>query len=196
MLAFDDALITLTDQGSVYGLGPAYGTFVNSIPRFLWKDKPEYKSGNVYGQQIGVISESDDSTGISFSPTGDAYHEAKWFGVIVVETFIMFVLFLVSDSLSGDVRKAPWGMLFLALFAHAAPEGELPGPIWLATFGAESVIFAALFSGYAIPLLTRLFSFKRHANARSPSPLVGRPARTWPTAPPGGQIDRASSQPR
>ena len=161
MLAFDDALITITDQGSVYGLAPAVGTFVNSIPRFLWRDKPEYHSGNVYGRQIGVIAENDEETGVSFSPTGDAYHEATWFGVIVVETFIMFVLFLVTDSLSGDVRQAPWGLLFLALFVHAAPEGELPAPIWLATFGAEGVVLAAWFSGYAIPWMTRLLSLTR-----------------------------------
>jgi hypothetical protein len=124
MLAFDDALIQVTDQGSVFGLGPAYSTFLNAIPRFLWKDKPVFGAGNAYGHEIGVISDEDEGTGISFSPSADAYHEATWFGVIVVEPIIMFILFIVSDSLSGDVRLSPWGLLFIALFAHGAPEGR------------------------------------------------------------------------
>jgi hypothetical protein len=158
MLAFDDALIQITDDGSVFGLSPAVGTFVNAIPRFLWKNKPEYLVGNVYGRQIGVITENDTSTGISFSPTGDAYHEAKWFGVLVVEPIIMFILFFVMDSLSGDVRLSPWGLLFIALSAHAAPEGQIPGTIWVATYGAEGVIFAAVISGYVTPFLSRLLT--------------------------------------
>ena len=163
MLAFDDALITITDEGNVFGLTPALGTFMNAIPRFIWPEKPQYKTGNVYGQQIGVLSENDETTGISFSPTGDAYHEAKWFGVIVILPLITLIMFVVCDTLSGDVRKAPWGLLFLALFAHAAPEGGVPGPIWLATYGAESVIFAALFSGWLMPYLSRLFTRRKRA---------------------------------
>jgi hypothetical protein len=168
MLAFDDALIQVTDQGSVFGLGPAYSTFLNAIPRFLWRDKPVFGAGNAYGHEIGVIAEDDEGTGISFSPSADAYHEAKWFGVIVVEPIIMFILFIVSDSLSGDVRLSPWGLLFVALFAHWAPEGELGGPIWLATFGAEGVIFAAVFSGMVLPFFTKLF-------VKPPKQLQGRP---------------------
>ena len=163
MLAFDDALITITDEGSVYGLSPTIGTFVNAIPRFIWKNKPEYLSGNVFGRQIGVISENDESTGISFSPTGDMYHEAKWFGVLLVEPVVMFILFFVIDSLSGDVRIAPWGLLFVVISAHFAPEGEMPGTIWVATYGAESVIFAAIVSGYVTPFLSRMLTFGRSA---------------------------------
>ncbi len=158
MLAFDDALITITDEGSVFGLSPTVGTFVNVIPRFLWKDKPEYLSGNVFGREIGVISENDESTGISFSPTADAYHEAKWVGVMLVEPVVMFILFFIIDSLSGDVRMSPWGMLFLAFSAHYAPEGEMPGTIWIATYGAEGVIFAAVISGYVTPFLSRMLT--------------------------------------
>ncbi len=170
MLAFDDALITLTDDGSVFGLAPTVGTFVNAVPRFLWKNKPEYLSGNVYGHEIGVLSENDESTGISFSPTADAYHEAKWLGVLLVEPVVMFIMFLVMDSLSGDVRVSPWGLLFIAMSAHYAPEGEMPGTIWIATYGAEGVIFAAIISGYVTPFLSRMLTMGRKVTG------VGRPA--------------------
>ena len=175
MLAFDDALIDLTDQGSVFGLSPTVGTFVNAIPRFLWKNKPEYLVGNVYGRQIGVITEDDTSTGISFSPTGDAYHEAKWVGVLIVEPIIMFILFFVMDSLSGDVRLSPWGLLFIAVSAHAAPEGQIPGTIWIATYGAEGVIFAAIVSGYVAPFLSRLLTLGVRSPGVNAPPEVFRP---------------------
>ena len=177
MLAFDDALITLTDQGYVYGLAPTVGTFVNVVPRIVWKDKPEYLSGNVFGREIGVISENDETTGISFSPTGDVYHEAKWLGVLLVEPVVMFIMFFAMDSLSGDVRVSPWGLLFIAMSAHAAPEGEMPGTIWIATYGAEGVIFAAVISGYVTPFLSRLLTMGRKA------PGPGMPATSFRVQP-------------
>jgi hypothetical protein len=188
MLAFDDALITLTDEGSVFGLAPTVGTFVNAVPRFLWKDKPEYLSGNVFGREIGVISENDESTGISFSPTADAYHEAKWLGVLLVEPVVMFIMFFVIDSLSGDVRVSPWGLLFIAMSAHAAPEGEMPGTIWIATYGAEGVIFAAIISGYLMPFLSRLLLMGRRAGGQVESAVI------FPARPAGSRLREAAAQ--
>ena len=158
MIAFDDKLIEVTDQGSVYGITPVIGGYLNAIPHFLWKDKPDFHAGNDYGREIGVIDQGDESTGISFSPTGDAYHEARWVGVLVIEPIALFILFFISDSLSGDVRKSPWGLLYIALFVHYAPEGLLPGVAYMTTTGAETVLLAVFLSGLVFPFIGRLIT--------------------------------------
>jgi hypothetical protein len=158
MITFDDALIDYTNNATPIGFGPTEDSFLNTIPRFIWASKPTFFAGNEYGRNIGVISQDDVTTGISFSPVGDAYHQGSWIGVGIVLPLVMLLLFLVADSLSGDVRKAPWGLLFIAISAHQAPEGLLVGAIWMTTFGAEILIFVALLSSYVLPRLVVLFS--------------------------------------
>jgi hypothetical protein len=158
MLAYDDAIITYTDQGNTFGLSPVYVAFVNVIPHFLWPDKPSVFSGNAYGRELGVINEDDDSTGISFSPTGDAYHEAKWVGVLLIEPLVMFLLFFTIDTLSGSVHSSPWGLLPIALAAHIAPEGLLQGVIYLMTFGSAAQILVVLLARFVFPQISKILS--------------------------------------
>ena len=156
MLAYDDAIITYTDQGNVFGLLPVYTGFVNIIPHFIWPDKPTSTPSNEYGHELGVLSTDDTTTGISFSPTGDAYHEAEWFGLIIVLPFVMFFTFYVTDSITGSSKEAPWALLPFAIFAHLAPEGLLQGAIYTALYGNMAVILVALLSRYVLPFATNL----------------------------------------
>ncbi len=156
MLAYDDAIISYTDQGNLRGFGPTISSLVNVVPRFIWKDKPAVLSGNEYGREIGVISEEDETTGISFSLIGDAYHQDAWIGVILIVPFVTFLLFFVGDSLCGDTRKSPWGLLLIALASHAAAEGLVAAVVYLATFGAFAVTIIAVMSKYFLPIFTNL----------------------------------------
>jgi hypothetical protein len=166
MLTFDDALIDYTDNTSTIGLGPTANAFLNIIPHFISANKPTYADGNMYGREIGVISDEDTSTGISFSPVGDAYHQNAWVAVGVILPLIMLMMFLIADSLSGDVRRSPWGLLFIAMSAHLAPEGLLSGVVWMGTFGAEILIFVAIFSAYVLPKLVALFTGRERTRIR------------------------------
>jgi len=65
-------------------------------------------------------------------------------------------LFVVYDSLFGDLRATPWGLLVIAIMAHTAPEGALTGVVNLLTFGMEIFIFCALFATYVAPLFATL----------------------------------------
>ena len=159
MIGPDDALVSYTSQTGPIGLDiiPAY--FANWIPHFLWPGKPGLASGNLYAHQIGgILSEEDTSTGISFTPTGEAYHLAGWTGVFVVAPIIWTMLFLLFDSLCGDTRSSPWGLLMLALFAHIAPEGMLGGVIYAMWFNAVGLIFVALATGYLMPVIGTLIA--------------------------------------
>lgn len=157
MIGPDDALIDFSSRGNYYGVAviPAY--FANWIPHFLWPDKPGLASGNTFAHEIGgILGDDDYSTGISFTPSGEAFHLAGWAGVFVVAPLIWIIPFTVFDSLCGDTRKSPWGLLTIALFAHMAPEGGLGGAVYVTWFGTLGILFVALASAHIMPLVGTL----------------------------------------
>lgn len=157
MVSADDALINITDQGHVFGLSPIELNLLNTIPHFIWPNKPKFNIGNLYMHEItGIPAYEDTSIGIAFSPTSEAYHMARWAGVFVVAPLVWMVLFLVFDSLLGDVRATPWGLLAVIMTSHFAPEGGISGLIYIMTFGTEALVFCALFAAFAAPIFATI----------------------------------------
>jgi hypothetical protein len=181
-ISVDDGLINVTDQGHVFGFSPIAGAFVNLIPHILWPNKPAgVDIGNVYAHEIGSIPEENTTTGIAFSPTGEAYHMGEWVGVLVVAPLIWFLLFILYDSLFGDLRATPWGLLVLVAISKFAPEGAITGVIYYIGFGTEIFLFCAFFAKYVAPFFaiavlgpdrgmsTRKFPFRSTLTPRVPN---------------------------
>jgi hypothetical protein len=169
MISIDDALIDVTEQGHVFGLTPLLFDVYNLVPHFIWPDKPLVALGNIYSHEISVArysnrGEDDNTTGISFSPTADAFHMARWAGLLAVAPFLWFGCFFIMDWVCGDTRVSPWGLLMAALCSHLAPEGLMSGPFYLMTIGPLMVIFIALMSAYVLPLIGSLLSWRRRRN--------------------------------
>jgi hypothetical protein len=153
-ISIDDGLINITDQGKIVGFAPLIESFENVVPHFIWPGKPPPKyGGNYYAHELGGLAENDTTTGISFSATAEAYHIAKWVGVLVVAPLLWFLLFVFFDLVFGDLRASPWGLLILAELSHTAPEGMLTGLIYFLTYGMEVLVFCALFATFVAPLL-------------------------------------------
>jgi hypothetical protein len=152
-VSVDDGLINVTDNGKVFGLSPIALTFLNAVPHVVWADKPVVNFGNLYAHEIGNMNPEDYSTGISFSPTAEAYHMKRWVGVLAIAPALWLLFFVVFDNLLGDLRSTPWGLLAIAMLSHSAPEGALNGTIVLVTFGVEILVFCALFSRWIAPYL-------------------------------------------
>jgi hypothetical protein len=152
-ISVDDGLINYTDQGHAFGLWPLKACFLNAIPHVIWPNKPDLNLGNMYAHEIKGqdIGQGDTTTGISFSPTGEAYHWAKWVGIFVTAPFVWLLVFIIYDSLIGDIRGSPWGLLVLAELSHTAPEGMISGAIYFLTFGLEALVFCALFATFVAP---------------------------------------------
>jgi hypothetical protein len=156
-IAVDDSLIDFTDQGHVFGFSPIPAAFVNIVPHVILPNKPNINYGNVYLHELGGLSEEDTTTGISFSPTAEAYHMGKWIGVLVVAPLIWFLLFVTFDSVFGDLRTTPWGLLVLVGISHTAPEGALAGAIYFLIFQLIAFTFCALFATYIAPSFASAF---------------------------------------
>jgi hypothetical protein len=158
VLSGDDALIDITDRQGPFGYQPIIVGFINVIPHFLYRNKPKIGFGNVYAHQIGVLPPDDDATGVSFSPSADAYHEGRLTGLLLVEPLMLMLVFLVLDSVIGDVRANPVGLLTTILISRAGSEGMLwatPGLIGQFLF---TNVLAAYICAYVLPMLGSIFS--------------------------------------
>ncbi len=155
-IGMDDALIDRTEQGFVFGLYPTYHGIINTVPTFIWPGKPQFFTGNTYGRELGVLGPDDVSTGISFSPQADAYHQAKWLGLLVVMPLICFAYFLANDTFVGSAKDSPWPLLLIVLASHIGAEGGLDAMILQIVEGSIGIMFMAFVIRYVLPLAIRL----------------------------------------
>lgn len=153
MIAPDDSLISFTEQHSPIGLYPIPLLFENLVPHFIWPNKPTWRGGNFFAREMGGIAEDDTTTGISFSPTGEAFHLAGWTGVFLVAPLFWIALFTLFDSLCGDVRKSPWGLIIIIVFSHLAPEGGLGGMAYAMGYITAALLFCVYMAAYIMPII-------------------------------------------
>jgi hypothetical protein len=157
MISIDDALIHSTDQSGVFGMMPMVLALQNLVPHFIWQDKPVVFFGNVFAHEVGVLGENDETTGVSFSSTATAFHLAGWKGIFLLAPSVWFFLFFIFDSLCGDVRKIPWGLLVIVLFTHAAPEGDITSMVYMCFYTVSAIVFAAIMGAYIMPVIGSFF---------------------------------------
>lgn len=178
MISPDDQLIESTERLGPFGLFPILVDVENLVPHVFWPNKPVVRWGNVFAHYtLNPIGEEDETTGISFTPSGEAYRLARWPGVFILAPVIWTMTFVWFDSLCGDVRRSPWGLLVLTLCAHVAPEGMLDGCIYLMGYGTVSVVFAAIGVTHVLPLVGGIFSARGRSNRLIKSNARGLPRR-------------------
>jgi hypothetical protein len=180
MLSIDDALDYRTDQFGTFGLSPMLVAFENLVPHFIWKDKPQVLIGNVFAHEVGILAEADESTGVSFSSTATAFHLGGWKGILFLAPAVWFFLFLIFDSLCGDVRKTPWGLLVIVLFTHAAPEGDITTIIYMCFYTTYAIVFAGIMGAYVMPVLGTFFIGPEGIMLRRGAPIRSVPNRLRP----------------
>jgi hypothetical protein len=179
-LAMDDALIEHTSQFGTFGLYPIIASFENLVPHFIWKDKPTVFFGNLYAHEIGILEDVDFTTGISFSPTAEAFHLAKWTGIFLLAPALWLLLFVVFDSLCGDVRRSPWGLLAIVSFGHVAPEGGVSQIPYALGYIVLGIVFAAVMGAYLMPIIGTFFIGPEGISIRRGAPIRSVPNRLRP----------------
>jgi len=178
MIPPDDSFFEYTSRGNYVGYSPVIENYENLVPHFILPDKPVPINGNFYAHQIGgYLADDDDTTGISFSPVAEAYHVDGWVGVCLLLPAIWLTLFVGADYICGDLRRSPWGLLLVVIFAHAAAESLLGALIWLTGYGLLGIVFAILFCTEFAPVIGALFYGSNRRPAQS------KPARRVPVRP-------------
>jgi hypothetical protein len=165
MIKPDDRLVTYTLQGHTVGKFRVVYYFLNWIPHFIFPNKNALmppgilNAGNYYAHQTGgFLSPSDESTGISFSPSAEAFHMDEWEGIIIVGTFVWTLLFISVDLFYGDLRRSPYGLLAMVAFAHVAPESLIGGIIYFIFFTNLGIVIAMVFCAYFAPIMGLLLA--------------------------------------
>lgn len=161
----DDRLVTYTLQGHTVGKMKVFYYFLDWIPHFILPNKEALmppgvtNSGNYYAHEIGgLLSPDDYSTGISFSPSAEAFHMDEWEGIVVVGGFVWTLLFVVVDFICGDIRHSPIGLLAMVAFSHVAPESLIGNLIYFIFFGDLGIVIAIVFCTYFAPIIGQLLS--------------------------------------
>lgn len=158
ILPADDALVDATDRTGSIGLWPLPAAFANVVPHVLYPNKPFYLFGNIYAHELNLLPPDDTQTGVSFSPSAEAYHMARMLGVAFVEPLVLMLVFVVLDSVIGDVRRNAVGLLTTILVSRAAPEGLLTGtPLLIGQYLFTNVL-AAYVCAYVLPMLGSIFN--------------------------------------
>ncbi|HEY0264346.1 MAG TPA: hypothetical protein VGC07_07465 [Granulicella sp.] len=162
MIPPDDALINATENGGEFGIFPTLFSFENLIPHVIWRSKPTIGFSNIYGHEAGIIGNPEDTTtGIAFSPAGEAYHQAKWVGLLVIYPLLLIMMFFTADLCFGDTRESPFSLLLLIVLLHIAPEGGIT-ILTRISFQMIPVIFVIGFLCVRVfPLLSRAFSVRK-----------------------------------
>ena len=79
------------------------------------------------------------------------------------------------DAVCGDLRRQPFGLLYVLVFAHVAPEGLLGASIDALRLANAAFIFGLYFCGYVTPVLGMLLRGQnRMGGSRSLHQLPGR----------------------
>ncbi len=163
MLPNDSMLISFSDQGHYYGYRAVWLYFQDWVPHIISPKKLQgiYVGGNAYSHEMGGLADADMTTGISFSPTAEAYHIDGWRGILILQPLIFLMLFASTSAVCGDIRRQPWGLFLVLDFAHVAPEALLGGAISATRLGNIGIALAIFFCGYITPVLGMLLTGKR-----------------------------------
>lgn len=92
------------------------------IPHFLYPDKPLYNSANFLGHRIGILSEGNDTTQISFGLTAEAFSAFEWVGVIIIPFILNLLFFIVYKKIVGPIFYNIWAIWLIGIFQHAFVE--------------------------------------------------------------------------
>ena len=106
----------------------------------------------------GLLSPDDFTTGISFSPSAEAFHMDEWKGIVIVGGLVWTLLFIVVDLICGDLRYSPIGLLAMVAFAHVAPESLIAALVYFIFFQDLGIVIAIFFSAYFAPVIGQLLS--------------------------------------
>lgn len=186
ILPVDDALVEATAHTGPFGLWPLPAAFENIIPHVLYRNKPTYLFGNLYAHELNILPAEDFTTGVSFSPSAEAYHMGLMLGVAFIQPLVLMLVFTILDSVIGDVRRNPVGLLSTILVARAAPEGLLTGTALLVGQYLITNVLAAYVCAYVLPMLGSIFNkaiLLPQANLLRPLTGVGMKPESPPTVP-------------
>ena len=101
-------------------------------------------------------------------------------GIFLIAPLLWLALFTVFDSLCGDVRLSPWGLLAIVTFGHLAPEGGISQIVYALGYTVFGIVFAAVMGAYLMPIIGTFFIGPEGITIRRGAPIRSIPNRLHP----------------
>jgi len=125
----DSTLINACSTGFHYGWTALRLDFIGSLPRFIYRNRPDIGSGNYLGQLDGQEGDEIETTTYSTITTiSDSFGSFGWISVMLFSFFAVPAAFVVYESIF-DVRQ-PWGTVGTVLLFFSLTEGSMGGIIF------------------------------------------------------------------
>jgi hypothetical protein len=129
-------------------------------PRFLYPDKPIYNTANFLAHRVGILSEKDFTTQVSFGFIAEAYSSFKWVGAFLIPFGLMLAFILVYKKLVGPITNNIWAVWLFGMLQHNFVEATIASMVLQVTQSALIIIgiyfFLAKTAVAASPLLSGL----------------------------------------
>jgi hypothetical protein len=104
-----------------YGFAAIRIDLLEDIPRFLYKKKPDYDSGDFLGRVAGVTGDLATHSDPNFSMVSDSFGAFSWIGAVIVPLIVLPLTFRLWESMF-DISR-PWGTVALTSCVMLMPEG-------------------------------------------------------------------------
>lgn len=161
LICQDDRLIQLTQHTGPVGPDYLIAGFEMVVPHMIWPGRTNLSLGNLYGRETEQTADNDYTTAVAFAPVGDAFREFGWSGVIVVMPIMYFFTFIFMNSVFGDARESPWGLVLVAYAAAVAPGVLLPVHPQLWGHYVPIILFIMWLTRYVAPQVAVMFGFRK-----------------------------------
>ncbi len=158
LISISSLLVEYTDHGHLHGWHSMVLSVESIIPHFIWPDKPSPILGNEYAREMGgIVGEDDTTTGITIPFEADSYALGGLMGVFLISSMVVGFYLYAFDTLVGDIRRSPWGLVVLVLLAHDAAEIGAGGLIPNALVTTLKIWTIVMLSRHILPILGSLF---------------------------------------
>ncbi len=182
LISIDDALIAHTEQFGTFGTYPVIRPSRTPSLTSSGKTNPHTSAETSMPTRSACLARKTNLP-VSRSPQlRQPSTSLGWYGIFFLAPTLWFVLFWIFDSLCGDTRQSPWGLLVLVLFAHAAPEADVGSIVYMCVYTAFGIVFAAITGAYVMPVLGTLFVGPEGIMLRRGPVIRSVPSRLRPAA--------------
>ncbi|MGO9339149.1 MAG: hypothetical protein ACLPY1_16765 [Terracidiphilus sp.] len=147
----DSNMINACAGGFHYGSTALRIDLLRSLPRFLYKNKPDTDGAAYTGRVTGVNPDDVENGDFLITVISDSYGAFGWLGVIITSLFGFPAAFILYESMF-DIRK-PWGIVAAGGFFFQFSQVSMSGLIGLALRAPIAILAVSYLVGGIVRMI-------------------------------------------
>lgn len=147
----DSNMINACAGGFHYGFTALKIDFLRSLPRFLYKNKPDTDGAAYTGRVTGINADEVENGEFLITVISDSYGAFGWLGVIVTSLLGFPTAFILYESMF-DIGK-PWGIVAAGGFFYQFTQISMSGLIALTLRIPLAILAVSYFVGAIVRMI-------------------------------------------